>query len=81
MCRWPSSAKKECGSICAVAPCAKLDTVNCKVIFDTTICGSGWWAISVVLEDYRKGSTVPMSSVGIQFLVSALTTGIACPLA
>lgn len=76
--RWPLASKKECGGVCTPPPCATLNTTGCMLYFDTNVCASGFWAVSVELEDFRAGSSTPMSAVGLQFLVNVQSITIKC---
>ena len=66
-CRWGVGAA-ECGSICDRFSGADLDPESCSITY-TANQGVGYRAAAIVIEDFLPGSTVPMSSVGLQFLV------------
>ena len=76
-CRW-AVGKDECGSICGGFPGADLDPETCSITY-TANQGVGFKAAAIVIEDFLPGSTVPMSSVGLQFLVLVVnSTGSCC---
>ena len=66
-CRW-AVGYDECGSICDSFPEADLDPDSCSITY-TADQGVGYRAAAIIIEDFLPGSTVPMSSVALQFLV------------
>ena len=66
-CRW-AVGYAECGGICDKFPWACLDPESCSITY-TANKGVGYRVAAIVIEDFLPGSTVPMSSVGLQFLV------------
>ena len=66
-CRW-AVGLDECGGICDRFPGAVLDPDSCSIMY-TADQGVGFQATAIVIEDFLPGSTVPMNSVGLQFLV------------
>ena len=66
-CRW-AVGYDECGGICYGFPWAYLDPESCSIMY-TADQGVGYRAAAIMIEDFLPGSTVPMSSVGLQFLV------------
>ena len=66
-CRW-AVGDDECRSICGEFPEAVLDPDSCSIMY-TANQGVGYRAAAIMIEDFLPGSTVPMSSVGLQFLV------------
>ena len=66
-CRW-AVGSTECGGICGGFPGAELDPDSCSITY-TANQGVGYLATAIIIEDFLPGSTVPMSSVGLQFLV------------
>ena len=66
-CRW-AVGYDECGGICYGFPGAYLDPDTCSIMY-TANKGVGYRAAAIMIEDFLPGSTVPMSSVGLQFLV------------
>ena len=74
-CRWstdnsPSNTNSydECGSVCAPSlPTYTLHSDNCTLVF--TLTSTTYYAVALQIEDYYNStSTIPMSSVPIQFL-------------
>ena len=72
-CRW-AVGYAECGSICDGFPWANLASDSCSIMY-TANQGTGYRAAAIVIEDFLPGSTVPMSSVGLQFLVLVIDSG------
>ena len=72
-CRW-AVGDAECGGICDGFPGADLDPESCSIMY-TANQGVGFKAAAIVIEDFLPGSTVPMSSVGLQFLVLVVDAG------
>ena len=75
-CRW-AVGYAECGGICDGFPGADLDLESCSIMY-TANQGVGFKAAAIVIEDFLPGSTVPMSSVGLQFLVLVVNTMSSC---
>jgi len=73
-CRWSTSsgninAYDECGGVCLGVPGAYLIEDNCTIVFTLTVAGS-YAAVALQIEDYyNNASTIPMSSVPLQFLL------------
>jgi hypothetical protein len=72
-CRWSTATGNtngwdECGSVCApTLPTYNLIQENCTLVF--TITALNYYAVALQIEDfYDASSTIPMSSVPIQFL-------------
>ena len=76
-CRWAVGYYDECGSICCGFPGADLDPETCSIMY-TANKGVGYRAAAIVIEDFLPGSTVPMSSVGLQFLVLVFSSTRPC---
>ena len=74
-CRW--AVGNECGGICGGFPGAILDPETCIITYSANQ-GQGYRAAAVMIEDYLPGSTDPMSSVGLQFLVLVVDTLRSC---
>ena len=66
-CRW-AVGDTECRSICDGFPGAYLDPDSCSIMY-TANQGVGYRAAAIMIEDFLPGSTLHMSSVGLQFLV------------
>ena len=66
-CRW-AVGYDECGGICCEFPGTDLDPESCSITY-TAGQGVGYRAAAIVIEDFLPGSTVSMSSVGLQFIV------------
>ena len=75
-CRW-AVGYDECGSVCDGFPGANLDPESCSITY-TANQGVGYRAAAIVIEDFLPGSTVPMSSVGLQFLVFVFSSTRPC---
>ncbi|CAF3333443.1 unnamed protein product [Rotaria sp. Silwood2] len=65
----------ECGSICYPSGLPNDTTLsNCTISF-TDLIPDTWYAISIQVEDFiNDTSTIPMSSVPVQFLIYVLST-------
>ena len=75
-CRW-AVGLDECGRICDRFPGAVLDPESCSIMY-TADQGVGYRAAAIMIEDFLPGSTVPMSSVGLQFLVFVFSSTRPC---
>ena len=75
-CRW-AVGDDECGRICYSFPWAYLDPESCSIMY-TADQGVGYRAAAIMIEDFLPGSTVPMSSVGLQFLVFVFSSTRPC---
>ena len=82
-CRWAVGEAEcggicdECGSVCCGFPGAYLDPDSCSIMY-TANQGVGYRAAAIMIEDFIPGSTVPMSSVGLQFLVLVFSSTRPC---
>ena len=65
-CRWASGS--ECPDVCNALPGAILDQNTCTISYFANQ-GTGYKVAAVVLEDFTSGSSQPLSSVGLLFLV------------
>ena len=74
-CRW--AVGKECGGICNKFPGAYLDADSCTIKYYANY-GTGIKAVAVMIEDYAPGSSRPLSSVALQFLVSIFSSSQPC---
>ena len=77
-CRWAVSG--ECASICNQFPGAELDPATCTIQYEANR-GARLWAVAIMIEDFNSGSTQPLSSVGLQFLISVVASSESCSLA
>jgi hypothetical protein len=78
-CRSPITTQNECGSICAPPPGATLDGNLCTFTFNTSFLRSGFYGVSVILEDFlTPSSAIPLSGVVVQFLVFVCAGGSTC---
>ena len=75
-CRW-AVGYDECRSICDGFPEADLDPESCSITYAANL-GVGYRAAAIMIEDFLPGSTVPMSSVGLQFLVFVFSSTRPC---
>ena len=78
-CRW-AVGYDECAGICDGFPGAILDPESCSIMY-TADQGVGYRAAAIMIEDFLPGSTVPMSSVGLQFLVLVVNSTRPCSVA
>ena len=74
-CRWAVGI--ECGGICGRFPGAILDSESCSIFYNANQ-GIGFRAAAIMIEDFLPGSTDPLSSVGLQFLVLVVDTVRSC---
>ena len=74
-CRW--AVGKECGGICHKFPGAYPDADSCTIKYYANY-GTGIKAVAVMIEDYISGSSRPLSSVALQFLVSVFSSPQSC---
>ena len=65
-CRWALGS--ECRGICSRIPGAVLDSDSCSIKYEATD-GTGYKAVALMIEDFIVGSSSPLSSVALQFLV------------
>ena len=75
-CRW-AVGYDECASICDEFPGAVLDPESCSIMYTANSADQAliYRAVAIMIEDFLPGSTVPMSSVGLQFLVLVVDSG------
>ena len=75
-CRWASGS--ECSSVCNALPGAILDQNTCTISYFANQ-GTGFKAAAITLEDFTSaGSSQPLSSVGLQFLVFVFSSTDPC---
>ena len=74
-CRW--AVGDECAGICGGFPGAILDRDTCSFAYYANQ-GGGHRAAAIMIEDFLPGSSVPLSSVGLQFLVLVVDTMRSC---
>ena len=74
-CRWAVGI--ECAGICNGFPGAQLDSSTCNITY-TANRGTGFNAVALMIEDFMPGSTQPMSSVALQFLVLVVASNEPC---
>ena len=74
-CRW--AVGDECAGICGGFPGAILDRDICSFAYYANQ-GGGHRAAAIMIEDFLPGSSVPLSSVGLQFLVLVVDTMRSC---
>ena len=77
-CRWAEGT--ECAGICGGFPGAELDSESCSITYHANQ-GEGHRAAAIMIEDYLPGSTSPMSSIGLQFLVLVFNSRRRCSVA
>ncbi len=66
-CRWANSTV-ECGGFCTDRSVFELDTDLCAISYKANEV-IGYAPVSLMIEDFVPNSTVPLSSVALQFLV------------
>ena len=64
-CRW--AVGTECSGICSEFPGAHLDSNSCTITYMAS--STGYNAVALMIEDFIPGSTQPLSSAALQFLV------------
>ena len=75
-CRWAEGS--ECGGICNKFPGTFLDSDTCTVKYHANY-GAGIKTFAIMIEDYAAGSSHPLSSVSLQFLVLVFSSAQPCP--
>ena len=75
-CRW--AVGEECKGICNQFPGAFLDSNSCTIKYHANY-ETGIKAVAVMIEDYAPGSSHPLSSVALQFLVEVFSSPHPCP--
>jgi len=74
-CRWGVGA--ECSGICNRFPGAQLDSDSCVISYVANR-GTGFNAAALMIEDFISGSTRPLSSVALQFLILIVSSTEPC---
>ena len=74
-CRW--GVGNECGGICNRFPGAILDSSTCTFTYEANR-GDGFNAAAIVIEDFIPGSSEPLSSVALQFLIFVFQSTESC---
>ena len=74
-CRW--AVGTECEGICDKFPGAQLNSTSCTITY-TANRGTGYNAVALMIEDFMSGSSQPMSSVALQFLVLVVASNEPC---
>ena len=74
-CRW--AVGSECADICNSIPGAVLDQDSCTITYKATK-GTGYKAVALMIEDFTIGSSSPLSSVALQFLVYVFSSTQPC---
>ena len=77
-CRW--AVGTECAGICGQFPGAELDSESCSISHNANQ-GEGHQVAAIMIEDFLPGSTDPMSSVGLQFIVLVFESRKPCSVA
>ena len=72
-CRWAMGA--ECESICGGFPGTLLYSSTCVIEYEANR-GTGLRAAAIMIEDFVPGSSVPLSSVALQFLVIVIPNNV-----
>ena len=67
----------ECGGVCNNFPGALLNSSSCTLTY-TANRGTGYNAVALMIEDFIPGSTQPLSSVALQFLVLVVSSTEPC---
>ena len=74
-CRW--AVGDECAGICNGFPGAILVPETCSLLY-VADQGQGFRAAALMIEDFQPGSTTPLSSVALQFLILVVDTMRSC---
>ena len=74
-CRWGQG--RECAGICGGFPGAYLYYNTCTIEYQADR-GARYWAAAVMIEDFLPESSVPLSSVALQFLVLVVSSTEPC---
>ena len=75
-CRW-GVGSTECGGVCDSFPGAILDSDTCTFTYEASR-GTGFNAVAIMIEDFLPGSSEPLSSVALQFLVLVFPSTESC---
>ena len=70
-CRW--AVGTECSGICNQFPGAVLNSSSCTITYQANM-GVRFWAAAIMIEDFTPGSSQPLSSVALQFLVQVVAS-------
>lgn len=80
-CRYALAANNECGGVCIdpkISPIA-INPYTCELSFKGGTAITGYYAISLMLEDYITNSSMaPLSSVPLQLLVEVVDVNTTC---
>lgn len=77
-CRWANDRLNECASVCGAFPNAYLSPDTCTLTYNA-VYSTGWYAVAIQVEDYSYTlSSLPLSSVPVQFLVQVYRSGDSC---
>ena len=76
-CRW--AVGTECSDICDKIPGAVLDSNSCTIHYPA-VNGIGFKPVALMIEDFIPGTTHPLSSVGLQFLILVVDSDEPCSL-
>ena len=74
-CRW--AVGNECKSVCNGIPGAVLNSTTCTITYYANR-GTGYKVVAVMVEDFVSGSSQPLSSVALQFLVQVVSSSQPC---
>jgi len=74
-CRW--AVGKECDTVCNEIPGAVLNSATCTITYHANQ-GIGYKVVAVMVEDFIPGSSQPLSSVALQFLVLVVSSSQPC---
>lgn len=79
-CRWADSLKGECGGVCYTSTVpANIDAYSCALSFNSAVAGTGYYALSLEMEDFMtNSSTNAMSAVPIQLLIQVVDVVSSC---
>ena len=75
-CRW-GVGFTECGGVCDSFPGAILDSDTCTFTYEANR-GTGYNVAAIMIEDFLPGSSEPLSSVALQFLVLVFPSTESC---
>ena len=74
-CRW--AVGTECGNICNRFSVAHLNSSTCTITYVANR-GAGFYAAALMIEDFIPGSSQPLSSVALQFLILVVSSTEPC---
>ncbi|XP_062615393.1 uncharacterized protein LOC134277123 [Saccostrea cucullata] len=79
-CRWGrNSPDDECSGICNSFPGAVLNEATCTLNYSSVSNSAGYYGVAIQIEDFASpSSSIPLSSIPLQFLVEVFDSSSAC---